>query len=160
MAPKIPHREAWKPGVPKSALVLIAGIMWIVVAVMLNWLSYTWLQAESRGSALVTLSLGLAGALVIHHFGFLRLVDKNLARIIPMEGRRCVFSFMPWKSYLLIMIMILMGFLLRHSPIPKLYLAGLYTAIGTALILSSVRYVRYYFLVMKGIPPINLDSIN
>jgi hypothetical protein len=150
MAPKIPHREAWKPGVPKSALVLIAGIMWITVAIMLNWLSYTWLQAESGGSALVVLLIGLAGALVIHHFGFLRLVDKNLARIIPMEGRRCVFSFMPGKSYLLIMVMVFMGFLLRHSSLPKLYLAGLYIAIGTALLLSSVRYVRYFFLIMTG----------
>lgn len=141
--------ETWKPDVSKGPLLLIAGIMWIVVAIMLNWLSYSWLRTESRGSALLALLIGFIGALVIHHFGFLRLVDKNLARIIPMEGRRCVFSFMPWKSYILIMIMILMGFFLRHSPIPKLYLAGLYTAIGTALILSSVRYVRYYILVMR-----------
>jgi hypothetical protein len=160
MPAKNPSREAWKPGVPKSALVLIAGIMWIAVAIMLNWLSYSWLKTESRGSALCALLIGFVGALVIHHFGFLRLVDKNLARIIPMEGKQCVFSFMPWKSYILIMIMILMGFLLRHSPIPKLYLAGLYTAIGTALILSSVRYVRYYFLVMTGISPINRDIID
>lgn len=160
MPTKNSPREAWKPGVPKSALVLIAGIMWIAVAIMLNWMSYSWLRTESRDSALVTLLIGFLGALVIHHFGFLRLVDKNLARIIPMEGKRCVFSFMPWKSYILIMVMIFMGFLLRHSPIPKLYLAGLYTAIGTALILSSVRYVRYYFWVMKGISPINRHIID
>ena len=116
---------------------------------MLNWLAYSWLRAESRESVLVTLSVGFTGALAIHHFGFLRLVDKNLARIMPMEGPRCVFSFMPWKSYLLIMVMVLMGFLLRHSSIPKLYLAGLYSAIGTALLLSSVRYLRFYVLEMR-----------
>jgi hypothetical protein len=143
------NKEAWKPGVPKSALLLIAGSMWIGVAIMMNWLSYSWLRTESRGSALVALLIGFTGALVIHHFGFSRLADKNLARILPMEGPRCVFSFMPWKSYLLVMVMIFMGFLLRHSPIPKLYLAVLYTAIGTALILSSVRYVRYYFIIMR-----------
>jgi uncharacterized membrane protein len=144
--------EDWKPGVPKSALLLIAGSMWIGVAIMLNWLSYSWLRTESRESALVALLIGFIGALVIHRFGFSRLVDKNLARILPMEGPRCVFSFMPWKSYLLIMVMIFMGFLLRHSPIPKLYLAVLYTAIGTALILSSLRYVRYYFMIMRQHP--------
>ncbi len=146
MSVEISPLEAWKPGVPKRVLPLIAGSVWIGVAVMLNWLSYSWLRAESRDSAFLVLLIGFVGALVIHHFGFLRLVDKNLARIIPMEGRRCVFSFMPWKSYVLIMVMIFMGFLLRHSPIPKLYLAGLYTAIGTALLLSSVRYLRYYFI--------------
>lgn len=141
--------EAWKPGVPKSVLLLLAGAVWIGVAIMMNWLSYSWLRNESRDSALVALLIGFVGALVIHRFGFSRLVDKNLARIIPMEGPRCVFSFMPWKSYLLIMLMILMGFLLRHSPIPKLYLAVLYTAIGAALILSSVRYVRYFFMIIR-----------
>jgi len=145
--------EAWKPGVPKSTLLLLAGTMWIGVAIMLNWLSYSWLRTESRGNTLWAVLIGLVGALVIHHFGFLRLVDRNLARIIPMEGKRCVFSFMPWKSYFLIMIMVLTGLWLRHSAIPKLYLAGLYTAIGTALILSSVRYVRYYILVITDIFP-------
>jgi len=116
---------------------------------MLNWLSYSWLRLESRESAFWALLIGFAGALVIHHFGFLRLVDKNLARIMPMEGRRCVFSFMPWKSYFLVMVMVLMGFLLRHSSIPKVYLASLYTAIGTALLFSSVRYVRSYVMMMR-----------
>ncbi len=101
MPAKYSPRDVWKLGVPKRNLILIAGIMWIGVAIMLNWLACSWLQAESRGSALVTLLIGFTGALAIHHFGFLRLVDKNLARIMPMEGPRCVFSFMPWKSYLL-----------------------------------------------------------
>ena len=56
---------------------------------------------------------------------------------------------MPWKSYILIITMILAGYLLRHSPIPKLYLAVLYTGIGTALILSSVRYLRYLLVAVK-----------
>jgi hypothetical protein len=149
MSVKKPITEAWKPGVPKSVLLLVAGGVWIVAGVMMNWLSITWLQAESGESALAALAVGLSAALVIHYFGFRRLVERNLARIIPMEGKRCVFSFVPGKSYLLIMVMVLMGFLLRHSRIPKLYLAGLYTAIGTALILSSVRYVRFYFKILR-----------
>ena len=67
-----------------------------------------------------------------------------------MEGKRCVFAFMPWKSYILVIIMMATGILLRHSPIPKLYLAVLYAAIGTALILSSIRYLRYLILTIKN----------
>lgn len=70
-----------------------------------------------------------------------------MARILPMEGRRCAFAFMSWKSYLLVFVMIFLGFVIRHSMIPKLYVAVLYTAIGTALFLSSVRYLRYSRLV-------------
>jgi hypothetical protein len=142
--------EKWKPGVPKSALLLIAGIVWILVGVMLVGIAYSWLKIESSGYAILACSVGFVCSLGIHHFGFLRIVDRNLDRILPMEGRRCIFSFMPWKSYLLILIMIAFGVLLRHSPIPKIYLSVLYVAIGTALILSSLRYLRYLILTLRG----------
>jgi hypothetical protein len=69
-------------------------------------------------------------------------VDKNLGRILPMEEKRCVFSFLTWKSYIMVALMVALGVLLRHSPIPKPYLSMLYTGIGLALVLSSVRYIR------------------
>ena len=142
--------EKWKPGVPKATLLLVAGITWMGIGSMLNGLSYLWLRNEKPENALLAVFFGFACALVIHHFGFLRLVDRNLGRILPMEGRRCLFSFIPWKSYILIFIMILIGFFLRHSPIPKWYLAILYTGIGTALILSSLRYLRHVILAIKS----------
>jgi len=117
---------------------------------MLNVISYSWLKAETFPDALLAAVAGFVFALLIHHFGFLRIVDRNLGRIHAMEGRRCVFAFMPWKSYLLILIMILMGMALRHAPVPKLYLAVLYAAIGTALFLSSVRYLRHAIRAIKN----------
>ena len=135
--------EKWKPGVPKHWLLLLAGLLWLGVGLMLDRLAWSWLKPQPTGKAALLAGLGLAGALVIHHFGFSRIVDKNLARIEPMQGKRCVFSFMPWKSYALILVMALMGIALRHSPVPKPTLAVLYTAIGTALILSSIRYFRH-----------------
>jgi hypothetical protein len=141
--------EKWKPGVPKSVLLLLAGVLWFGTGIMLDVLAYHWLQAEIPSNILMSSASGFVCALVIHHFGFLRIVDRNLDRILPMEGRRCVFSFMPWKSYFIILIMIFLGLLLRHSPIPKLYLSVLYIGIGTALILSSIRYLRYVMMTLK-----------
>jgi hypothetical protein len=142
--------EKWKPGVPKSSLLLIAGIIWLGIGAMMDGMAYSWIRTRDLKEVLSVSATGFVLALFIHHFGFLRLVDKNLGRILPMKGRRCVFSFMPWKSYGLIGIMIIMGSLLRHSPIPKIYLAVVYMAIGTALILSSVRYLRYLVMVLKN----------
>lgn len=142
--------KKWKPGVPKSTLLLVAGIIWIGVGIMLDGLSYSWLRTETTIHVLLAVVFGFVCALVVHHFGFLRIVDRNLARILPMEGKRCIFSFMPWKSYILIVIMVMLGFLLRHSPIPKIYLAVLYIGIGTALILSSVRYLRYLIMEIRN----------
>ena len=135
--------DASKSGVSRSVLLRMAGITWIAVSILLNGFSYSWLRTEEPDCALLAAAVGFVFALLIHHFGFLRVVDHNVARILPLEGRRSVFSFMSVKSYILVLIMILMGFLLRHSPIPKFYLAILYTAIGTALFFSSVRYFRY-----------------
>jgi hypothetical protein len=52
----------------------------------------------------------------------------------------CFFAFQAWKSYLVIAFMVMFGFILRHSMIPKYYLSVPYTAIGGALILSSFHY--------------------
>jgi len=145
-----PGTEKWKPGVSKNTLLLIAGILWIGIGIMLIVLSYRWLKIERLESAISASVIGFIGALVIHHFGFLRIVDKNLGRIFSMEGEKCVFSFIPWKSYLIILIMMTSGIFLRHSPIPKLYLSVLYTGIGAALVLSSVRYLRYLILSVTG----------
>jgi len=131
-----------KPAVDKRVLLFLAGFMWIGVGTMLLVLSYSWLNAFHVHGAFLFAAIGVAAALVIHHFGFLKIVDKNLGRILPMEGKRCVFSFLTWKSYIMVALMIAMGVMLRHSPIPKPYLSMLYTGIGLALVLSSIRYLR------------------
>ncbi len=141
--------KRWKPGVSKNTLLLIAGLLWVGTGCMLDAMAYSWLRVEASRYAFAAATVAFAAALLIHHFGFLRVVDRNLARILPMEGKRCVFAFMPWKSYLLILIMISFGLLLRHSPVPKKYLAVLYGGIGTALMLSSLRYLRHLLLSVK-----------
>jgi hypothetical protein len=146
--------ERLKPAVSKATLLFIAGAVWMVIGVMLNALSYSWLRVEKPAGAVFLASIGFICGLIIHYFGFSRIVKKNVGRILPMQGRRCLFSFMPWKSYLLVVSMILMGSFLRHSSIPKKYLAVVYTGIGTALILSGYHYLRYAFwLFNPSIPP-------
>ncbi len=138
-----------KPAVNKRVLLFLAGFMWFGVGTMLLFLSFSWLKAfQVHGSFLVG-GIGVAVALVVHHFGFLKIVDKNLSRILPMEGTKCIFSFITWKSYIIVAVMVAMGALLRHSPIPKPYLSMLYIGIGLALILSSVRYLRVLLSQIK-----------
>ena len=109
---------------------------------MLNSFAIGWLVQFEGPDAWIYPAIGFLAALVIHHFGFLRVVDKNLRRISKMEEKTCVFAFMSWKSYLIVLVMVGMGIGLRHSSIPKQYLAVLYIGIGLALFLSSIRYFR------------------
>jgi len=133
--------------VEKNILLLIAGLIWIAVGSLLIGFSYFWLRDEGNNAVIRTVASGIIISLFVHHFGFLKVVDKNLGRILPMQGKKCVFSFMSWKSYILMLVMAATGILLRHSPIPRTYLSVLYIGIGAALILSSIRYLR--FLIME-----------
>ena len=133
------------PAVDKRLLIFLAGFIWIGVGTMMLLLSYTWLKDSQVHGSWVFALAGMIAALVIHHFGFLRIVDKNLGRIVLMQGKKCIFSFMTWKSYVMVAVMVAMGVWLRHSSIPKPYLSVIYISIGMALILSSLRYLRVLF---------------
>ena len=143
-------RDKFKPAVKNSVLLLLAGIVWVCVGFLLLSLAFSWLSTASVADRYLYSGAGLLLALLIHHFGFLKIVDKNLKRIRQMSGMRCFFSFMPWQSYLIITVMVTMGSILRHSTIPKKDLSILYIGIGLALILSSVRYLRIFYREMTG----------
>ena len=137
------------PAVDKKFLVAFSGITWTVVGIVLCSLAVTWLSQTSTKSILL---LGLAGiilSLLIHHFGFLKLVDKNIARILAKEGKVCIFGFQPWKSYMIILVMIVMGMTLRNSTVPKPYLAIIYIGFGGAMLLSSLRYHRVFIKLIN-----------
>jgi len=97
--------QRFKPAVKKNVLLLLAGAVWIGVGTMLLSLAGGWLGAAGVAHPLWLAAAGVVAALMVHHFGFLRVVDKNLGRILPMEGKHCIFSFMSWKSYLLVAVM-------------------------------------------------------
>ncbi len=133
--------EKFKPGVHKKVLLVIAGLMWCCVGTMLILMAVSWLYIY-EGNPWIFAIPGSIAALIIHHFGFLKIVDKNLGRISRLTGKPCVFSFISWKSYLIIIIMVTLGIVLRHSHVPKQYLSVIYLGIGLALFLSSIRYFR------------------
>lgn len=141
--------EKLKPGVKKPYLLLLSGAMWLGVGTMLNSFAIHWLIAYGKGMAFLFAGIGFIAALIIHHYGFLKLADKNLGRISYLNDKPCVFSFMSWKSYLIVIVMVTMGITLRHSSIPKQYLSMLYIGIGLALFLSSIRYFRVLIFELK-----------
>jgi hypothetical protein len=133
-----------KLGVDKKFLVLLSGAMWCGVGIMLVIFAVTWLTAYSGEGTKIFYMCGFVAAMPIHHFGFLKLADKNLNRLLLFEEKRNIFTFITWKSYIIIVIMVSMGIALRHSAIPKQYLSILYNGIGLALFLSGIRYLRYF----------------
>jgi hypothetical protein len=129
----------------KRVLILMAGLMWCAVGIMLIRYAVSWLALCTGKEQVLYYSAGFLAAMPIHHFGFLKIADKNLNRLLPLTEKQNPFSFMTPKSYLIVVVMISMGIALRHSQIPKRYLSLLYNGIGLALFLSGIRYFRVFF---------------
>lgn len=133
--------QCW-PTVNKDWLYLVAGLLWSAVGVMLLSLAVGWLRPLGMSGALPYAIAGVLLALVFYLFSFAKLAGKNMGRIERMRGKKAgLLAFQAWRSYLLILFMIALGITLRHfTPIPKPFLAIIYTGVGGGLFLSSLRY--------------------
>jgi hypothetical protein len=142
-----------KPEAPKCWLIAAAGLTWSIVGILLCRLAFGWLDALVFSRALLSGTAGIIGMLAAYHFGFSAIALKNIGRLSFYPDRACFFAFQAWKSYLIIGVMIALGAALRHSSIPREYLAALYLTIGGALLLSSFHYyIRLWCLVFPRKP--------
>jgi hypothetical protein len=141
--------KRFTPSVDKRILVLLAGLMWCGVGIMLIRFALSWLSPLGISGAGIYYATGFLAAMPIHHFGFLKIADKNLNRLLPLTEKKCLFSFMTWRSYIIVLIMVSMGIALRHSALPKRYLSILYNGIGLALFLSGIRYLRFFVMLLS-----------
>jgi hypothetical protein len=140
----------YNPVLPKKWLLVIAGVMWTGVGVMLLGYAVTWL---TNPLSLITGLLGALGIIIsilANRFEFSKLAMKNVTRILALNEKPCLFSFQAWKGYLIIIVMITAGILLKSSAIPKPYLAVVYAAIGGALLQSSVNYYFSFYKLNRA----------
>jgi hypothetical protein len=136
-----------KPAVPKYWLIALAGLMWSIVGVMLCRLAYIWLSAIPLQRAIPMGMLGIIFSLAVYRYKFSKIAIKNIDRLCLLSDKSCFFAFQAWYAYLIIIVMIALGIALRHSPIPKQYLAVLYIAIGGALFLASFHFFQRVWAV-------------
>ncbi len=130
----------FNPVIPRNGLLLLAGLMWSAVGILLCSYAVTWVTHPATTLALALGLLGLVISLAVNYWGFSRLAHKNIDRILAYGDRACVFAFQAWKGYLIIAVMMTGGILLRHSAIPRPYLAVVYAAIGAGLLQASINY--------------------
>jgi hypothetical protein len=150
--------EKLNPAVSKYWLIALAGLMWSAVGFMLCRMAYIWLAAVPWHWWLPLGAIGIISAVMAHRYGFSRIALKNISRLCLLSDKICIFAFQAWRSYLLIIFMIMLGIMLRDSPLPKHFLAIIYMTIGGALFLSSFHYYcRIWQVKIKKQPciPIN-----
>jgi hypothetical protein len=140
----------WKPAIPRRWLLVIAGGIWSLVAIVLFRRALGWVSGFDLSLSLPMELAGLALAAIGYRFGFSAVVEKNIVRIQGLPERACAFAFTPWRGYGMIGLMVTAGLLLRGSDLPKYLLSIPYTAMGGSLVLGSVRLLRQFAATKPG----------
>lgn len=141
----MPIRE---PAASRKTLITTAAVVWAVVGLFLIVRGLLYYPEAHSANGVLTLIVAVVGILLGLAKGifiFAKLARKNVERIkllSPHKEKICVFAFQAWESYLIVLIMITLGILLRMSPLPRLYLIGVYLLIGIGLLIGSRAYLK------------------
>jgi ABC-type uncharacterized transport system permease subunit len=129
-----------KPNTEHYWLLLAGGVTWSVVGLVLCGLACRWLADSAWPGNLVAALTGFGFGVLVHAFAFSRIARRNIRRIGEQPTPVCVFAFQAWRGYLLIVVMMALGWVLRHSRLPLQVLAIIYLTVGTGLALASSLY--------------------
>lgn len=129
-----------EPAISRHKLVLGAGISWFAVGILLIFRGF-----QATDDFLWPVAIGLVAGFLKQRFIFARIAKINIERIkelAPHKDKVCLFAFQSVQSYLIVVVMVTFGILLRQAPLPPPVLATIYYTIGTGLFLSSFVYFR------------------
>lgn len=133
----------YKPSVSRHNLLFIAGLAWTTAGGMLMWRGLDYEMKHSHHLWLNIL-IGVAIGVPFYFILFAKISYKHIKRIkgisIPYP---CAFSFFNLRSYIMMMLMITSGVLLRKfDVIDREYLFTFYIGMAFPLLVSAFRF--YY----------------
>ncbi len=132
--------------VKRHILFILSGIMWNIVGLMLIKTSYRWISLLDSTDILIAISIGFIIGIIKTRLTFSNVVKKNINRIKKLPKHTNIFAFQEWKTYVLIVFMISLGFFIRNTAfISVLFKAILYIGIGLALFISGFKYYPPFF---------------
>jgi len=139
--------ETYKPVASSRLQLLLAGVIWSTVGMGLISVGTYWVVSTSDhiiGLLAISLCLGLGKSLLV-----LDRVASRIVKRIELRGEgRCLASFYSLRVWVLVIIMMLMGRILRGAGISYSLLGLIYAAVGTSLLMSS----RTIWLAWKDHP--------
>ncbi len=123
-----------KPGVSPRTHLVCASMLWTGIGFLLLYRGIIYLRDDKvLPVALAGIILGTLKSRIILD----RTAIKGVERIKKFGDNTCIGAVYSWKTWLLVLSMMLMGFMLRHSSVPPLLLGLVCTAIGWSLLYSS-----------------------
>lgn len=130
--------------VKRKYLPYIAGGLWLTVGLGLMIRGFLWWQENFSLTLSILYFVTLIPLAIIFSSKILmKVTRRTLTHIQKLPDKVCMFAFQPAKSYGIMLFMISLGILLRHSPIPHLYLGTLYLLMGLSLSLASFNFIKF-----------------
>jgi hypothetical protein len=108
-----------------------------------------WLSEFGYSIEVEVEAAGVLVAVICYMYGFSKIVKRNIARIHSLPERVSIFAFTAVRGYIMIVLMVSFGIILRTSMEHKYYLSVPYTAMGGALLIGSFQFYRQYFLTTR-----------
>jgi hypothetical protein len=110
--------------------------------------AYSWIEILTNTQLWIGILISLPLAIIKIYFIFHKLTTKNIKRIQAFElSSVSIWEFHVLKDKILILLMIIIGSVLRHTPfIPKFTLFPIYLGIGIAMFYVWSLYLKTFFV--------------
>jgi len=154
------RRFSFKPGIPKRYLLIISGIVWSFAGLFLLIKGVSSIHRYSLPHTMLLSVIGIAGGLLFYIIVFEKISSKHTARIFRMKIHKpCLFSFFSFRNYILMIIMISSGILLKRTELltgDPLY--TFYFVMGLPLLLSAIKFYHYWINYKKILKDFSIEE--
>lgn len=131
--------KAYKPAASARTHLLLAAFMWSVVGTLLLLFGLRWAIGAALPYGGVLLACALFAGLLKGHFILRRAARRTIARIESRGDGRCIGGFLSAPTWGFVVLMMLLGYWLRHGLLPRAIVGLVYVAVGVALASASRR---------------------
>ena len=130
--------------ISKKLLIVLAGCMWFIAG--FNVLRIGIQVWDTRKMMTLSHFSGLIATFLFFVFIFSRAYQKNIERISQLETPLNPFSVFDLKGWLIIVLMISLGFSVRHFRLlPNAFIAFFYQGLGSCLLIFGLLFLRTGF---------------
>lgn len=135
-----------KPGVHTTTHLLLAASLWTMVGFLLIARGIHWLWT---GQQLLLVLPGLFLGTLKSFFILDKTAKKSIKRILLLKDGTCLGAVYSKKTWLLVLLMMGIGMVLRRASLPASVLGIIYITIGWALLFSSRNAWKIWFAPKK-----------
>jgi hypothetical protein len=125
-----------KPGGHRRTHLLLSAVLWTMIGLLLFSKGILRLSQLGDWPLLLPAAAVLTGSLKAY-FVLDKVARRGITRILTFKNGTCLGAVYSVKTWILVLCMMGMGVILRHSFLPVSLLSFLYLTIGWALLLSS-----------------------